>query len=517
MPQASAVWSADPQQMWSFPASFMAEFFANHGMYSLRDRPRWRTVCGGSARYVEAITEPFADRIRTGAPVRSITRLPGGVLVEAEGCESEIFDEVVIATHSDQALAMLADPSDSEREILGAIPYQRNEAVLHTDPSLMPRRRRAWASWNFHLTPEPAGRTTVTYWMNNLQRLDAERDYFVTLNRGAAIDPEQVIGRFSYSHPVYTKEGVHAQERHAEINGTDRTRYCGAYWGWGFHEDGVVERDPRLRGRTGASGGAGVSAPGSAVFEGWVRHRRFEPVEHSFRYRLFLPYLDLDRLPELLDPFPLWSARRPAPARFRRGDYMGDPERPLSECARDLVAERTGARPGGPVRMLANVRCFGHVFNPIALYYCFDAADERVEAVVADVNNIPWGERHPYVLARGERAGRVLSDDLPKELHVSPLMGMDQTYSFRATEPGVRADRPHRLQRRRGQGLRRDPLAAAPRADPDADGRAARPLPGDVAAGGRPDLRPVAAAEAEGRPLLPPPAAAGARRGFISP
>jgi uncharacterized protein len=179
-----------------------------------------------------------------------------------------------------------------------------------------------------------------------------------------------------------------------------------------------------------------VSAPGSAVFEGWVRHRRFEPIEHSFRYRLFLPYLDLDRLPELLDPFPLWSARRPAPARFRRGDYMGGPERPLSESARDLVAERTGARPGGPVRMLANVRCFGHVFNPIALYYCFDAADERVEAVVADVNNIPWGERHPYVLARGERAGRVLSDDLPKELHVSPLMGMDQTYSFRATEPG---------------------------------------------------------------------------------
>lgn len=179
-----------------------------------------------------------------------------------------------------------------------------------------------------------------------------------------------------------------------------------------------------------------MSAPGSAVFEGWVRHRRFEPIEHSFRYRLFLPYLDLDRLPELLDPFPLWSARRPAPARFRRGDYMGDPERPLSECARGLVAERTGIRPGGPVRMLANVRCFGHVFNPIALYYCFDASDERVEAVVADVNNIPWGERHPYVLARGERAGRVLSDDLPKELHVSPLMGMDQTYSFRATEPG---------------------------------------------------------------------------------
>lgn len=178
-----------------------------------------------------------------------------------------------------------------------------------------------------------------------------------------------------------------------------------------------------------------MSAGSLAIYEGWVRHRRFEPVEHSFRYRLFLPYLDLERLPSLLDPFPLWSARRPAPARFRRRDYMGDRGRPLADCARDLVAERTGRRPPGPVRMLANLRCFGHVFNPIALYYCFDAAGERVEAVVADVNNIPWGERHPYVLARGERAGRVLSDDLPKELHVSPLMGMDQTYSFRATEP----------------------------------------------------------------------------------
>jgi predicted NAD/FAD-binding protein len=257
VPQASAVWSADPEQMWSFPASFMAEFFANHGMYSLRGRPRWRTVQGGSARYVEAITAPFAHRIRPGAAVRRIERLADGVAVEADGCESELFDEVVIATHSDQALAMLADPSDAEHEILGAIPYQRNEAVLHTDPSLMPRRRRAWASWNFHLTPEPSGRTTVTYWMNNLQRLQSERDYFVTLNRTGAIDPERVIRRVTYSHPVYTRDGVHAQERHAEINGVNRTRYCGAYWGWGFHEDGAVSA---IRACAGVARGAAVAA-----------------------------------------------------------------------------------------------------------------------------------------------------------------------------------------------------------------------------------------------------------------
>src|SRR4029077_10268911 len=191
VPQAAAVWSADPGQMWAFPASFMAEFFGNHGMYSLRDRPRWQTVEGGSRSYVEAITAPWRDRVRTGAPVRRIERLADRVRIEADGLESEEFDQVVIATHSDQALAMLADPSEAEREILGAIPYQRNEAVLHTDTSLLPRRRTAWSSWNFHLTEAPARRTTVTYWMNNLQRLRADRQFLVTLNRGDAIDPEK--------------------------------------------------------------------------------------------------------------------------------------------------------------------------------------------------------------------------------------------------------------------------------------------------------------------------------------
>ena len=239
VPQASAVWSADPAQMWSFPASFMAEFFGNHGMFSLRDRPRWRTVSGGSRSYVEAISAPWRDRVRLRAPVRRIERLPGRVRVDADGCETEEFDQVVIAAHSDQALAMLADPSESEQEVLGAIPYQRNEAVLHTDISLLPRRRTAWSSWNFHLTDEPAGRTTVTYWMNNLQRLRADREILLTLNRAEAIDPETVLRRFSYEHPVYTAEGVAAQTRHAEISGVRGTHYCGAYWGWGFHEDGV--------------------------------------------------------------------------------------------------------------------------------------------------------------------------------------------------------------------------------------------------------------------------------------
>jgi uncharacterized protein len=172
----------------------------------------------------------------------------------------------------------------------------------------------------------------------------------------------------------------------------------------------------------------------SAVYEGWVRHRRFGPVEHEFRYRLFLMYLDLGELPGVLDPYPLW----PAPAGFRRQDFMGDPGRPLDECARDAVEAATGNRPPGSVRLLAGLRYLGHSFNPVSFYYCFDSDGERVEAVVADVENIPWGERHPYVLARGGREGPVLRDELEKALHISPLMAMDQTYAFRADEPGTR-------------------------------------------------------------------------------
>jgi predicted NAD/FAD-binding protein len=241
VPQASAVWSADPRQMWTFPARFLAEFFHNHGMLGLRDRPEWRTVKGGSARYVEALTKPFSDRIRLDTPIEAIERRDDHVLVTARGGEPERFDEVVLATHSDQALKLLADPSDREHELLGAIPYQPNEAVLHTDRRMLPRRRRAWASWNYHLLDEPSGKSTVTYHMNRLQSLRSSHELCVTLNRGEAIDPESVIRRIDYAHPVYTAAGEAAQKRHHEISGAHtRTHFAGAYWGWGFHEDGVV-------------------------------------------------------------------------------------------------------------------------------------------------------------------------------------------------------------------------------------------------------------------------------------
>jgi predicted NAD/FAD-binding protein len=240
VPQASAVWSADPHPRWSFPARFMAEFFDNHGMLSLRNRPGWRTVRGGSARYVEALLDQFGGRLRLNTPVTVITRRADQVLVSPRGGDPEPFDEVVLATHSDQALGLLADASDSEHELLGAIPYQRNEAVLHTDVRMLPRRRRAWASWNYHLEQLPGPQTTVTYHMNRLQSLQAEREFCVTLNRTGEIDPRQVIRTIAYAHPVFTTAGVQAQARVAEISGRNRTHFCGAYWGWGFHEDAVV-------------------------------------------------------------------------------------------------------------------------------------------------------------------------------------------------------------------------------------------------------------------------------------
>ena len=239
VPQAAAVWSADPAQMWSFSARFLVEFFDNHGMLGFRERPRWRTITGGSRRYVEALTRPWRDRLRLWTPVTEITRHPDHVTVSSRESEPERFDAVVIATHSDQALALLADPSERERELLGAIPYQSNEAVLHTDRSLLPRRRRAWASWNYHLDAGAAGRCTVTYHMNRLQSLRADREFCITLNRSAAIDPERIIRTIQYAHPVYTPAGVAVQSRYHEISGRNRTHYCGAYWGWGFHEDGV--------------------------------------------------------------------------------------------------------------------------------------------------------------------------------------------------------------------------------------------------------------------------------------
>jgi predicted NAD/FAD-binding protein len=243
LPMGAAIWSAEPASMLAFPARFFVRFLHNHGMLSVDDRPVWRTVTGGSARYVERLTAPFRQRIRVASPVESVRRLPGAVVVKPRGQEAERFDVVFLACHSDQALRLLADPSVAEREVLGAIPYQRNEAVLHTDCRLLPRRRLAHAAWNYHVLPGEQRPVALTYHMNILQQLDLPVPLLVTLNRTDTIDPAQVLGRMNYDHPVFTLASVAAQARHRELNGARGTYFCGAWWRNGFHEDGVVSAE----------------------------------------------------------------------------------------------------------------------------------------------------------------------------------------------------------------------------------------------------------------------------------
>ena len=239
IPMGAAIWSSRPADMLKFPVRFFVEFFANHGFLSVNDRPTWRVVQGGSREYIKRLTAPYAGRIRLNTPVTGIQRQPHKVMVRLKNGAVEQFDQVFIACHSDQALEVLSDPTREEREILGAIGYQANEAVLHTDVSLMPRRPLAWAAWNYHLPAQRNDRVTVTYNMNILQRLTAPSQLLLSLNRSADIDPQTVLGSYVYHHPVYTTEAVAAQKRRPEINGAQRTYFCGAYWGYGFHEDGV--------------------------------------------------------------------------------------------------------------------------------------------------------------------------------------------------------------------------------------------------------------------------------------
>jgi len=247
VPMGAAIWSTDPARMLAFPARYFVRFFDNHGMLSVDRRPQWRAIRGGSARYVERLVAPFRSRIRLETPVEYVRRLPDRVIVKARGAEPERFDHVFVACHADQALRLLADATPQEREILGAIPYSENEVVLHTDASLLPRARRAWAAWNCHVRPEAGARVALTYNMNILQSLSARETFCVTLNDDTRIAPAKIIKRLVYHHPLYTPAGVAAQGRQHEINGRRRTWFCGAYWRYGFHEDGVVSAQAALR------------------------------------------------------------------------------------------------------------------------------------------------------------------------------------------------------------------------------------------------------------------------------
>ena len=238
IPLGASIWSADPTTFLQFPTLALLSFFDNHGLLTFLKRPQWRTIVGGSQRYIDALVASTALEIRLGTPVHSVGRTNDGVLVTTS-LGSEVFDEIIVATHSDQALSLLSDPSAPEREILGSIRFQHNETVLHTDRSMLPANRRAWAAWNYHVPNDSASHPTLTYWMNQLQGLETDRPLCVTLNRTEEINPADILGIYSYHHPIYDLAAFAAQSRWEEINGVNHTWYVGAWWGYGFHEDAM--------------------------------------------------------------------------------------------------------------------------------------------------------------------------------------------------------------------------------------------------------------------------------------
>ncbi len=238
VPMASALWSSPSRGILDFPIKHLVGFMANHHMLQLSGRPQWRVVRGGSHSYVQALRAQWPVQERLSTAVTSINRLPQGVNVTS-AAGSEVFDEVVLACHADDALALLADATVQEKEILGAIGYRDNEAILHTDIRVLPRHRSAWAAWNAHVPARGDAPCSVSYWMNELQSLDAPEQFIVTLNRRAAIDPARVLQRMHYRHPQQDHASVAAQARKHEIQGVGHTWFAGAGWGFGFHEDGL--------------------------------------------------------------------------------------------------------------------------------------------------------------------------------------------------------------------------------------------------------------------------------------
>jgi predicted NAD/FAD-binding protein/DUF1365 family protein len=415
-PLVASVWSCDPDVALEYPARYLFEFLAHHGMLSVAGSPQWRTVVGGSRAYVERVAAGL-DEVRLETKVTSVLETADGVRVTDGNGRTTTYDAVVVATHPDQALAMLDEPSPAQRRALSAIPYSDNVALLHTDTSLLPTTPRARASWNFLRPRHGTGRgVTVTYDLTRLQRLPTDTRYLVTLGGEDLVDPGTVIARREYAHPLYTPPSVAAQGALGEAD-TDRIAFAGAYRGWGFHEDGA---------RSGAAAAAhlglpwdGPELPRPGTFDTTIRHTRRRPFRTSFRHRSSTWLVDLDALPDhgLLGTF---EAR----------DHLGSPERSLRANVDDLLGRHGIDLSGGRVLMAANARAFGYCFNPISVFWCFDRS-RALAGVVLEVHNT-YGGRHAYLVHPDEHGrGRV-----GKELYVSPFHGTDGWYDVHVPVPG---------------------------------------------------------------------------------
>ncbi|MDQ6523852.1 DUF1365 family protein [Nocardioides sp. LHD-245] len=424
-PLVAAVWSCDPDTALDYPAAYLFAFLRHHGMLAVLGSPPWRTVTGGSATYVAAIAaavEAAGGRIRTGTPVLAIEETEDGVDVTTP-TGREAYDAVVIATHPDQALGMLAAPTATQKEVLDAIPYTVNTALLHTDTRLLPRARDAWASWNFHRPRAGGEPVRVTYDLTRLQRLPTATRYLVTLGGEEVVDPATVLVRRTYAHPLYTPASVAAQARLPEID-TDRVVFAGAYHGWGFHEDGA-----RSGRRAVERLGLLTAEPAAATtYATTLTHRRREPLRNVFTHRSHLSVVDLDRV--ATD-----GTVAGANGRFEGRDHFdGDTRSVRAGLDRFLAAHDIDLR-GGRALMAAQPRAFGHCFNPISVHWCWAPGEEdgRPAATVVEVHNT-YGDRHAYLLApgRGTADGRSVVD---KAMYVSPFHGTDGHYEVLAPPP----------------------------------------------------------------------------------
>ncbi|RYC11515.1 FAD-dependent oxidoreductase [Nocardioides zhouii] len=419
-PLVAAVWSCDPATSLDYPARYLFTFLEHHGMLGVFGSPEWRTVTGGSGTYVAAVGAQLDD-VRLETKVTSVREVPGGVEITDGSGATTTFDAVVIATHPAQALGMLEAPTDLQRELLSAMPYSSNPALLHTDASLLPDAVDARASWNFFRPADETGAVTVTYDLTRLQRLPTDTHYLVTLGGEDLVDPATVIDRMEYEHPLYTPESVAASRRLPEIN-TERIAFAGAYHGWGFHEDGA---------RSGLAAATHLGLPWTHTarvlpqpgrFATTIRHTRRTPIKRSFEHSSTFWLVDLDALPDhgLL-------------ARFEARDHLGSPDRTLRANVEAFLAAHDvtlgdGERPG-TILMATNPRSMGHSFNPISVFWCFDDQAEQA-GVVVEVHNT-YGDRHAYLVHPDEQ-GRAQTE---KAMYVSPFHGVDGTYDVAVPIP----------------------------------------------------------------------------------
>lgn len=426
----ACVWSCDPAVALDYPARYLFTFLRHHGMLGVFGSPTWRTVSGGSREYVTRVAAGLAE-VRTGTKVTTVSETATGVEVTDGNGAVETYDAVVLATHPHQALAMLADPTPVQREVLGAMPYSPNTAQLHTDTSVLPRLPRARASWNYLRRPSAEDRSvTVTYDMTRLMRLPVPADgtrYLVTLGGTDLVDQDRVLDTMQYEHPMYTPASVAAQRRLPECD-TDRVVLAGAYHGWGFHEDGARSGVAAAR-RLGAAWGTaeGSTAPvvpphEPTAYATTIRHTRRRPFRRSFEHRSTTWLVDLDHLPAPVGPGGVLGS-------FEARDHLGDPDGTLKDNVERFLRTEGVEPDGGRIVMAANARALGHCFNPISVFWCHRRSGD-LAAVVVEVHNT-YGDRHAY-LVHPDAQGRART---AKQMYVSPFHGTDGWYDVAVPVP----------------------------------------------------------------------------------